>query len=133
MIEEHLEHLQKVLAVLRREKLYFSADKMQLFASELQVLGHVIDDKGIQMDLYKVDKIINWKTPTNKSLLSSFIGMAGYLAPETPGLRIPMLILTLISGSAAIWRWHPTHQRAFDDVKAKIQAWRNNHCITLDY
>jgi hypothetical protein len=47
---EHIKHLRKIFTVLRREKLYLSADKMQLFASELNVLGHIIDEKGIRMD-----------------------------------------------------------------------------------
>jgi hypothetical protein len=41
---DHIAHLREIFAVLRREKLYLSPDKMQLFASELKVLGHVVDD-----------------------------------------------------------------------------------------
>jgi uncharacterized protein YfkK (UPF0435 family) len=37
-VEEHIEHLRKIFTVLRQEKLYLSADKMQLAASELKVL-----------------------------------------------------------------------------------------------
>jgi len=33
------------------------------------------------MDPHKVDKVVNWKTPTNKDLLRSFIGAVGFLHP----------------------------------------------------
>jgi hypothetical protein len=45
---------------------------------ELPVLGHIIDDLGVRLDPHKVDKIVNWKTPTSKELLMQFIGSAGY-------------------------------------------------------
>jgi hypothetical protein len=54
IVEQHLEHLHKVFAVLQREKLYLSRDKMQLFASELKDLGRSIDENGIHMDPHKV-------------------------------------------------------------------------------
>ena len=47
-VEEHVEHIRIVLAVLRCEKLYLSPKKMQLFAKELNLLGHVIDNKGTE-------------------------------------------------------------------------------------
>lgn len=65
-IEEHVEHVRKVFDVLCRKKLYLGADKMQFFAREMGILGHVIDDNGIMMDKNKVDTIRNWPTPTNK-------------------------------------------------------------------
>lgn len=79
-VEEHIEHVKIVLDVLRKEKLYLSWDKMKFFAQELVLLGHVITDQGIKMDPNKVDAIEKWKTPTNKELLSGFLGLVGYLA-----------------------------------------------------
>ena len=59
---------------------------MQFFAEELKILGHIIDDKEILMDPHKVDKVLNWKAPTNKELLRSFIGAIGFLAPNCKGI-----------------------------------------------
>lgn len=97
-VEDHAKHIRIIFGVLRREKLYLSADKMQFFAEKLKILGHVIDEHGILMDPHKVDSIVNWKTPTNADLLSSFIGAVGYLADDCPSIRIPMGILTPITG-----------------------------------
>ena len=79
-IEEHVNHVRIMFDILRKEKLYLGPSKMQFFAEELKILGHVIDDKGISMDPHKVDKgismdphkvdkVLNWKAPTNKDLL----------------------------------------------------------------
>ena len=73
-IKEHVDHIRIMFDILRKEKLYLGLSKMQFFAEELKILGHIIDDKGISMDPHKVDKVLNWKMPTNKDLLRSFIG-----------------------------------------------------------
>ena len=49
-IEDHIKHVRIVFDILRKEKLYLGPSKMQFFAEELKILGHVIDDKGISMD-----------------------------------------------------------------------------------
>ena len=67
---------------------------MQFFTEELKILGHIIDNKGIPMDPHKVDKVLNWKVPTNKDLLRSFIGMVGFLTLDCKGIRILMGILS---------------------------------------
>jgi hypothetical protein len=85
------------------------------------------------MDLHKVDEVANWKTPTNKTLLTSFLGAVGYLAPDCPGIRVPMSILSTIRGPVVVWRWHPTHQRAFDEAGTVVQQWWDHHRVALDY
>ncbi|KAL7284480.1 hypothetical protein ACG7TL_001771 [Trametes sanguinea] len=132
-IEEHMKHIQIVLDVLRREKFYLGADKMNFFALHMKILGHVIDEHGIRMDPHKVDAVRNWKVPTNKSLLSSFLGAVSFLAPDCEGIRIPMGVLAPLTSATKIWKWNGTHQRAFDQVKEKVHLWRNNRRIALDF
>lgn len=99
---------------------HLSASKMQFFASRLEILGHVIDEHGIAMDPHKVDSVANWKVPTNKGLLSSFLGAVGYLAPDCDGIRIPMGVLAPLTGNKKPWTWTATHQRAFDEIRSVI-------------
>ena len=88
--EKHLEHVRILFDILQKERLFLSPNKMQFYAEELKILGHIISDEGIRMDPHKVDKVTNWKTPTNKDLLRSFIGAVGFLAPNCKGIRILM-------------------------------------------
>jgi hypothetical protein len=132
-IEEHVEHLRSVFDILHNQKLYLGASKMQFFAKELKILGHVIDNHGISMDPHKVDKVINWKAPTNKDLLRSFIGTVGFLAPDCKGIRIPMGHLSGMMANNKSWRWDDTAQRSFDKVKRIIHEHREQHRKVLDY
>jgi len=132
-VQDHVKHIRKIFDVLRQEKLYLAHDKMHFFATELKILGHIIDEGGIVMDPHKVTTVLNWKTPTNKGLLASFIGAVGYLAGDSKGIRIPMGVLSPLTGSTKLWKWGPTQQRAFDEVKRLIHEYRSNHRVALDY
>ena len=46
-VKEHIEHIRIIFDVLRRKKLYLGPNKMQFFAEELKILGHIINTKGI--------------------------------------------------------------------------------------
>ena len=106
---------------------------MQFFAEDLKILGHVIDDNGIRMDPHKVDKVLNWKTPTNKDLLRSFIRAVGFLAPNCKGIWIPMGQLSSLTAEARPWQWDDMAQRSFDAVKRIVDSYRDERHKALDY
>ena len=132
-LDEHVKHVKIVLDILSREKLYLSKDKLHFIAPELKLLGRVIDDKGIRMDSEKVDSVLNWKVPTNRDLLRGFIGSVGYLADDVPNVRIPMGVLSSITGDTVPFRWGYTEQRAFEEVKNLVHQVRENRRVPLDY
>lgn len=76
-LEDHERHVKIVLDILNREKLYLSRQKLHFIQPELKLLGRVIDDEGIRMDLHKVNSVLSWKVPTNRDLLRGFIGSVG--------------------------------------------------------
>jgi hypothetical protein len=132
-LEEHVEHVKLILRILEREKLYLSRSKLHVLEPELKLLGRIIDDQGIRMDLEKVDSVLNWKVPTNRDLLRGFIGSVGYLADDIPNVRIPMGILSSITGDTVPFRWSYTEQRAFDEVKELVQHARDHRRVPLNY
>ena len=132
-LEEHKKHVKMVIDILEKEKLYLSGGKLRFIAPELKLLGRVVDDEGIRMDAEKVDSVLKWKVPTNRDLLRGFIGAVGYLADDVPNVRIPMGVLSAITGDTVPFRWGYTEQRAFDEVKTLVQRVRENRRVPLDY
>jgi hypothetical protein len=53
-LDEHIEHLHCVLAVLRREKLYANLKKCSFCLDKVVFLGYVVSAKGIAVDEEKV-------------------------------------------------------------------------------
>ena len=132
-LNEHKEHVKIVLDILERERLYLSGNKIHFLQQNLKLLGRIIDDNGIRMDSDKVDSVLNWKVPTNRDLLRGFIGSVGYLADDIPNVRIPMGVLSAITGDTVPFRWGYTEQRAFDEVKTLVHLARGHHRVPLNY
>ena len=59
------EHLRIVLQLLREHKLYAKLRKCDFYKDKIHCLGHIISDKGISMDLEKIEAIMNWPTRGN--------------------------------------------------------------------
>ena len=96
-------------------------------------MGQVVDDDGIRMDPAKVDKILAWKTPMNRDALRSFLGAVGFLADDIYNVRVPMGTLTEITEDTVPFRWGPTQQRAFDEVKRYVSNCAKHSRVPLNY
>jgi hypothetical protein len=77
-LEEHVAHIQQVLDVLRKEKLFANLEKCTFCTDQVVFLGFVVSGSGIQVDESKVKAIKDWPTPENVSQVRSFHGLAGF-------------------------------------------------------
>nr|GEV10966.1 putative reverse transcriptase domain-containing protein [Tanacetum cinerariifolium] len=65
--KENEEYLKVILDLLKKEELYTKFLKCEFWIPKVQFLGHVIDSRGIHVDLAKIESIKDWaspKTPT---------------------------------------------------------------------
>ena len=132
-LEEHKKHCILVIDILKKERLYLSKKKLKFLPDELKLLGRIIDSNGIKMDPEKVDGVLAWKTPTNRDLLRGFIGSVGYLADDIPNIRIPLGILSAITGDKVPFRWTHTEHRAFEEAKNLVHVARNHSRNPITY
>ena len=77
-IEEHVEHLQKVLQTLRDERLYAKASKCEMVKTSVEFLGQQIDNQGMTPTEAKLKAVRAWSRPQNVSEVRSFLGFANY-------------------------------------------------------
>jgi hypothetical protein len=76
--EEFLERLRKVFERLRKHKLTVNPTKCSFGMSEVEYVGHVINEKGLSFSHEKKEKVFNIPKPTIGKHLKSFIGCAEY-------------------------------------------------------
>nr|GFA12045.1 putative reverse transcriptase domain-containing protein [Tanacetum cinerariifolium] len=76
--KEHEEHLKAILELLKREKLYAKFSKCEFWIPKVQFLGHVIDSRGIHIDLAKIESIKDCASPKMPTEIRQFLGLAGY-------------------------------------------------------
>ncbi|XP_022032881.1 uncharacterized mitochondrial protein AtMg00860-like [Helianthus annuus] len=75
---DHEKHLRCILDFLKQEKLYVKFSKCEFWLREVQFLGHVISEQGIQVDPSKIEAIMNWEAPKTPSEIRIFLGLASY-------------------------------------------------------
>jgi hypothetical protein len=132
-LNEHVRCVKLVIDILKANEFYLSEKKMHFLALEIKLLGHIVTHEGIRLDPAKIDKISAWKVPTNRDLLRGFLGAVGYLADRCAGIRIPMDVLNRLTGDNIVYRWGPTEQRAFDEIKRTVQDHRDVVRIAMTY
>jgi hypothetical protein len=77
-LDEYIDHLQCVLDVLRKQKLYGNLKKCSFCMDKVVCLGYVISAKGIEVDEEKVKAIKKWLTPKSITKVRSFHGLASF-------------------------------------------------------
>ena len=85
-VEEHDDHLMKVLQRLEQAGLTLNREKCQFSQSQVKFLGQVVDQNGICPDSEKVAAIQNVKSPSNVGDVRRFLGMVNHLSKFTPNL-----------------------------------------------
>ncbi|KAA3480841.1 ty3-gypsy retrotransposon protein [Gossypium australe] len=58
---DHVEHLRKVLQILRDKQLYAKFSKTEFWLKEVGFLGHIVSGDGIRVDPSKISAIVDWK------------------------------------------------------------------------
>src|SRR5436305_13666282 len=76
--QDHTQHLQQVLDLLRQYQLYGKISKCDFFKEAMEYLRHMISADGITTDPKKVEAIKNWSPPKNLKEVQSFLGLCNY-------------------------------------------------------
>ena len=76
--EECLANLETVLQRCIEKNLVLNWEKFHFMVNQGIVLGHVISNKGIEVDKAKVELIFKLPSPTNAKTVRQFLGHAGF-------------------------------------------------------
>ncbi len=76
--EDHLEHIRKVLEILRKHKLYAKASKCDFGRTQVQYLGFIVREGQVDKDPKKIEAIRDWPLPSTVREVRSFLGLAGF-------------------------------------------------------
>jgi hypothetical protein len=78
LLEEHEEHVRKVLNRLRKYGLYAKLSKCEFHKTEIQFLGFSMGIASVSMNQAKVQAILEWPIPQNFRNIQIFMGFANF-------------------------------------------------------
>jgi len=66
-LDEHVEHIQSVLVVLREQKFYANLDKCTFYIDKVVFLSFIVLGHDVDMDEDKIRGVREWMPPQNVS------------------------------------------------------------------
>ncbi|KAJ1307572.1 hypothetical protein OPQ81_001669 [Rhizoctonia solani] len=118
--EEHVKHVEEVLACLQDNNLFCNPDKCHFFVQEDTYIGLVVSPEGISMEKDKVQSIMEWPTPRNAKDIEVFQGFANFYRCFVANFLSIMRPLTLLSHKDQPFVWEKEQADAFQAIKEAI-------------
>jgi hypothetical protein len=119
-LEQHVDHLQSVLALLRRDKWQVKMSKCSFGQNSLAYLGHIISGNGVTTDPSKIKEISNWQTHSCVKALRNFLGLVGYYRKFICHFGLIAKPLTELLKKNTIYTWSPDADTAFNLLKQTL-------------
>jgi len=77
-LTKYKKYIDFVLEALHRASLQLDIDKCKFYKTEVLYLKFIIFINSIQIDLKKIEVIVNWQEPKNVKDVRAFIGFANF-------------------------------------------------------
>ena len=121
-LDEHLIHLKQVMSCIADNGLKIKLSKSFFAQSQIKLLGHVVDSEGIHVDEDKILAIKATPTPTTKTELRSFLGLAGYYRRFIKNFAETSAALHRGTSGVGKLVWTEEMSTAFEILKGKLTA-----------
>ena len=120
--EEHLAHLETVFSRLSKFGLQIKAEKCKFAMPEINLLGFVLNKKGIKANPEKTSAIADMPPPRTVKQVRSFLGMTGYYRQCIRGYAQIAQPLTELTKKRSRFAWNDQCQAAFLSLKQALTS-----------
>lgn len=118
--DEHLSYLSKVLKDLKDANLTINREKSHFCCSEVQYLGFLVNQNGLQVDPEKTAAVVDYPAPTNLKQLRRFLGMASWYRRFIPDFATLAEPLTRLTKKSNPWIWGEQQVNSFRELKIRL-------------
>ena len=107
-------------AQVHREKPSVELGEMPFYGQLRHCIGHIISEKGIEVDKEKVDLISKLPPPTNVKTMRKFLGHAGFYRRFIQDFSKIAKPLYKLLKKDATFEWDSECQKRFEELKAYL-------------
>ena len=113
-------NLETILHICIEKNLVLNWEKCHFMVSQGIVLGHIISEKGIEVDKAKVDFISKLPPPTNVKTVRQFLGHAGFYMRFIQDFSKISKPLYKVLEKDATFEWDLECQQRFEELKTHL-------------
>ena len=103
-LEEHQEHVRKVLLKLKEAKMFLCPEKCEFHTQRTKYLGLIITPGGIEMDTKKIETVVNWEPLQHLKDVQTFLLFANFYRCFVLGYSSIVAPLTELTKKNVIFR-----------------------------
>ena len=115
-----INNLEMVLQRFEMAGLKLRPQKCQLFQKEVEFLGHIINESGVNTDPKKIECIAEWPIPRNVREVRSFLGLCGYYRRFIANYSHIAKPLTRLTEKDYKFNWTEECSEAFNSLKQML-------------
>ena len=78
--EEHVQHVDMVLQIIKEKELYAKPSKCFFGIKEVEFLGHIVSHECVKVDPKKIKSMMEWMITKTLKNIRGFLGLSGYYA-----------------------------------------------------
>jgi hypothetical protein len=119
-LEEHVEHVKKVLTKMRQYRLLIHPDKSEFHTTKTSYLGFIITRDHVSMDPAKTSEIAKWPQPSTVKQVQSFLGFANFYRKFIRTYSKIAAPLTEITKKERGFQWLKAQKQAFLNLKSQF-------------
>ena len=119
----YLQHLEIILSRLKEHKLYVPSKKRDFMKKEINSHGLVVGQKGIKVDLEKVEVLKAWPKPKTLTKVRSFMGLLQFFRifiKDFSKLSAPLTNIT--RKGEGIQKWDERCDESFESLIHQLQV-----------
>src|SRR6184192_3590550 len=117
---DHMDTLEEVMRRIQKHGMFLKPKKCTIATHELHMLGHIISQDGIKTDPAKISAVSDYPTPTSKTEVRAFMGLAGYYRHFIPNCSKIAEPINRTLKKDIPFKWTDEAQSAFDQLKEKL-------------
>jgi hypothetical protein len=119
-LDEHVEHIKCVLAVLRKECLFANLAKCIFCTDKVVFLGFVVSAQGVEVDEEKIKVVREWMPPQNVSQVRSFLGLASFYRRFVKDFSTIAAPINELTKKDVPFHWGAARMKAFEELTTKL-------------
>ena len=115
--QDDMDNLQDTLDRFSTHKMKLKSWKCALFQKEVEFLGCKVGREGVSITQMKIETVLNWPVPSNKTEVESFLGFINYHRDFIPEFAKKVSVLYELTGPIKTFNWTEEQQGAFKILK----------------